>query len=411
VTMTPERATNERLMLAIIVALAVGVRIAAAIFHPGMQPDSVDYHRLAVALSHGGGYEVDGLYAARMPGYPILLAGIYLLVGPAQNVALIVQGFLGGLTVMLAYVIGRRVSSVVGIVAAALAAIDPLSIGFSASLLSEVPFTLVLLAAIWCGLRIMEGGRFGWWVLLGVLWAVAVYLRASVLWCIIPLGLYARWENRKWKIENRKSGGGPIGQIVLPLVIVVLALAPWQMRNFQRFHTGAFSLTSLEGISLYEAVYPDADGGPRQHLLQTPGEMRPLNEMERSQEWSRRAWGYVGADPVRIAKLAAVKIGRTWSPWFNAAEMQAPGIQAVMVVWHVPLFLLALVGVCGRSMLLRMKVLLLVPVVYFSLVHALFLGSVRYRVPLMPIVCIFAAAGAIECLRRFRPQRSAAAAV
>lgn len=34
-------------------------------------------------------------------------------------------------------------------------------------------------------------------------------------------------------------------------------------------------------------------------------------------------------------------------------------------------------------------------VAYFTVVHALFLGSVRYRVPLMPLVDLAAAVGAV----------------
>jgi hypothetical protein len=37
-----------------------------------------------------------------------------------------------------------------------------------------------------------------------------------------------------------------------------------------------------------------------------------------------------------------------------------------------------------------------IPILYFTALHALFLGSVRYRAPLMPIVCIFAAAAIIR---------------
>jgi hypothetical protein len=113
----------------------------------------------------------------------------------------------------------------------------------------------------------------------------------------------------------------------------------------------------------------------------------------------------VREEPLRVLGLAVQKLGRTWSPWLNAEGFRAWPVQAAMVVWHVPLYLFAILGLarrwpaggaageCGGWLL---KVFLLIPVLYFSAVHALYLGSVRYRTPLMPLVCVFAAAGVLE---------------
>jgi hypothetical protein len=161
----------------------------------------------------------------------------------------------------------------------------------------------------------------------------------------------------------------------------------------------------LEGISLYEAVYAGADGGPKQDVIPLPAEMREMNEVQRNDEWSRRAWKEIWEHPGRVMWLAARKVGRTWTPFLNAGEFQNPLIQAGMGLWHVPLFILALLGIFGRGVGTKMKWLLLTPVLYFTAVHGLFLGSVRYRVPLMPIVCIFAAAGIAELWRRIGKRR------
>jgi hypothetical protein len=103
---------------------------------------------------------------------------------------------------------------------------------------------------------------------------------------------------------------------------------------------------------------------------------------------------------MRILRLAVVKAGRTWSPWMNASEMANGALQAVLMGWQIPLFILAAGGVFLGGMAGRMKGLLLCPIVYFTAVHALFLGSVRYRVPLMPVVCVLAALGLVRLGRR-----------
>ncbi len=245
-----------------------------------------------------------------------------------------------------------------------------------------------------------ERPRLGGWFALGVLWGVGVYMRASALWCLVPLGIWVGLMGDH-VAGSRVGWRGP----VVAMVVVLLTLLPWQFRNYGIFHDRFFGLTTLEGISLYEAVYPDADGGPKQDVIAVPAEMQGLNEAQRNDEWGRRGWGFVFSDPIRVGGLALRKMGRTWSPWLNAADFRGAWVEVGMVLWHVPLFIFALMGIWPlrekevEGIPFRIKVLLLIPVVYFTGVHALFLGSVRYRVPLMPLVCVFAAAGVLKVVR------------
>ena len=48
----------------------------------------------------------------------------------------------------------------------------------------------------------------------------------------------------------------------------------------------------------------------------------------------------------------------------------------------------------------RLHVLLWLPVIYFTLVHCAFIGSLRYRVPLMPFVEIAAATAFVQTRAR-----------
>jgi hypothetical protein len=253
--------------------------------------------------------------------------------------------------------------------------------------------------ALWLFLKQRETRRFFWWPLLGLTWAAAVYMRASALWLILPL---LAWS----LLTHPRKIIGP----VLAFVLVLLALLPWQLRNYAIFHESFFRLTTLEGISLYEAVYPGADGSPKQDTLTLPPEMSTMNESQRNNEYAHRAWHDIFADPARIAALGLRKIARTWSPALNAAEFRNPTIQFAMLLWHIPLFFLALAGLFLAKMPMNLKSLLLLPILYFSAVHALFLGSVRYRVPLMPLVCLFAAAGLMQVTKLFHGGKPPASA-
>jgi len=408
-----EEKSALRRWLPLIVGLAVGLRLALALMHPiglptrvgpglaatapGEFEDSGDYLALGLAIAHGQPYAVNGRTEVRMPGYPVLVGGIFAVSGDSVRAVLVVQALMGGGCVVLAYILGRRISYRAGLVAAGLAALDPLSVAFGATLLSEIPFALVLMLAIWVALRILEtadepGWRRFWirWAVLGVLWGVAVYLRAEALYGIVPLVLWL--VIRGWKAAPIK-GPRLVAGGAMAVAIVFVTLVPWLMRNYATFHSGFFRLTSLEGISLYEAVYPGADGGPKQGEVAPPAEMQGMNEVQVNDAWARRAWHFVRTEPVRMARLAVVKIGRTWSPFLNAASYQQRPIQLGMGLWYVPLFVLGLGGVFIHGTRSEILGVLLIPMTYFTAVHALFLGSVRYRVPLMPMACVLAAMG------------------
>ncbi len=163
----------------IIVVAAIMVRVIVGILHPFWFPDSEDYNFLGAGILHSGVYEVHGMVASRMPGYPLFVAGIYSVAREAVSSVVVAQALLGGVGVWLVYLIGRRVGECVGILGALLAAVDPLSVGFSAAFLSEGVFTVLMLGAIWGLVRVMESRNGWWWVLVGVMWGVAVYMRAS----------------------------------------------------------------------------------------------------------------------------------------------------------------------------------------------------------------------------------------
>ena len=78
----------------------------------------------------------------------------------------------------------------------------------------------------------------------------------------------------------------------------------------------------------------------------------------------------------------------------------------VAALYAVPLFGLALLGLGTRSLRKREKLLLLGPALYFTVIHALTVGSLRYRIPAEPALAVLAAAAAgagWHWLRRPRP--------
>ncbi len=391
--------------VAAIMLVALLLRAGLAMIHPMFFPDSRDYNALAHTILAGTTYEVRGLFASRLPGYPVYIAVFEYFFGPTPMAVLLSQAICGSLTVLLVFLVGRRVNKRVAIIAALLAAVDPLSVAFSATLLSEIPFTLVMMFSLWLCMNIMENPRpITPWLLLGLSWGIATYLRGEAVLLIFPLIGWGGWMCIKNQAGHRL---GIYLKMTVSLLLMIACLMPWWIRNYRIFGQDFFRMSTLQGISLYEAVYPQATGGPRQSDIRPPPSIKNLNESQRDLAWTRRAWRCVFADPLRIAWLAVIKIGRTWSPWLHARHYRKWWIKVPLMLWTIPQFALALWGLLGtRHAAIPAGILgiLLLTILYFSMMHALFIGSVRYRVELLPLVDLLAAAGLVRLVASCRLQ-------
>ena len=94
-----------------------------------------------------------------------------------------------------------------------------------------------------------------------------------------------------------------------------------------------------------------------------------------------------------MVELAVRKVARTWSPVPLSQQFGSWRYVAVGLAYTAPFFLLAWSG-CGAGMPGgAAKVMLLTPAIYFTVVHALSVGSLRYRLPVEPPLAILVAAG------------------
>ena len=108
-------------------------------------PDSYSYWELGQRIAAGRPYEYGGadLRIFRTPAYPVLLAGLFAIVGddPPVMWARCIGAALGTLTVGLVIGMGRMLfGSVAGLVAGALVAVYPGAIAMSVFVLAEALF-------------------------------------------------------------------------------------------------------------------------------------------------------------------------------------------------------------------------------------------------------------------------------
>lgn len=134
--------------------------IARAHTYPAPLMDQGFYDDVARRLAGGLGYTTsEGVPTATFPpGYPFLLAAAYRLFGPSVAAAQTLNVACAAGVVLLTYALGRHFAGRrAGLVAAWLIALLPGQVLWPALVMSELPFTLALLASLWLFARGLAG--------------------------------------------------------------------------------------------------------------------------------------------------------------------------------------------------------------------------------------------------------------
>lgn len=374
-------------------------------------PDEDLHWQIATNLVEHGEYTTDdGRRAARMPLYPLFLALFAAAGESGVFAARFSQAAISALATPVGVLLAMRgFGKRCGWLAGVLLACDPFSIYFCAKLLSETLFTtvaVVLVALAWRRLDILrrvrgihEVGYFvrlerGWiegslgWLLIGLFAAAAIMLRQSAIaWIAVFFFLL-------WLAEGPRAR--PTFGLMVALIVVLLSLLPWGLRNKKLLGEYAW-LSANGGVTLYDAQGPQADGSSNQAFLAMMFELYGMNEVEQDRHLGRLAIEQMRSDPWRAVKLGAVKFARMWNPLPNVAEYRAGAAAWAGATYTVGVLLLAAAGVWKSRRVRRRRAAQLqdqlwLPVIMFTLLHCVYVGSVRYRVPLMPFLAISAAA-------------------
>ncbi|HVC92512.1 MAG TPA: glycosyltransferase family 39 protein [Pirellulales bacterium] len=402
--LTPYR---HGLILALLLAIAFAARVAAGVWWQSRLPqgtrfafgDSQTYWTLGQQLAHGEPYQYGSANASvfRMPGYPLLLAALFRVVGDDPPVvwARGLGALLGTMAVGCVYWLGRQVlEPPTALLAAGMAAIYPGAVATSVFVLSEAAFCPLMVAqlAAWVATWQASDPRRArtWAAGAGVLAALATLVRPSWL-TFVPFGIVVAMF-----IDRPRSRLLRLGLVMLAGMAVTMS--PWWIRNWRL--VGRFVPTTLQmGASLYDGLNPRADGSSQMSFVPE------FDALEREQHGAgvgfeyrldrrlfRASLAWAAGHPRRVIELAGVKFVRLWNVWPNDAGNRGWAIRLVTLLSYVPILGLGLAGVWhqrGRGWPIALCWL---PAVYLTLLHVVFVSSIRYREPAMLVLLVPAAA-------------------
>lgn len=431
------RSVRHRRLLGAVLLLALAGRIAYVFGLPADEaslralPDQAEYLTLAHNLLDGNGlFFYDDrfgsvAYAYRMPLYPAFVAAC----GANLTATRLVQAAVDTSTVWAAALLAtallkpdvRRRGAVW---AAVVVAADPFLVFFCGLILSETLFAAML---VWGMLLLVVGGQGGrltptaddgeprpyrpddgtaLWLLGGMTVAASTLVRPSAAPLAIVLGVAASFATRPRDGRPAFRPRWPLPVAATMLLLTAGVLFPWAHRNARVVGTWVWTTTN-GGITAYDGLNPDADGSSNQTVLRALPQLKAMNEVERSTYLSSRAADFLRERPKRALELSVIKAGRTWSPVPLSAEYGSWIHRLVGLVYTLPLYGLTVAGLTYGSMTRAAKAFLLVPAVYFTLVHMASVGSLRYRVPVEPLLSVAAAAALAGVRRPATPWRRA----
>lgn len=437
-----------------ILLLGLGLRLGEA--WDGRAPvyDATAYAAIAANLDEGNGFTV-GAQATQpsnnySPGLPLFVAGLYEVSGGVhERLARVVLALIGTLSVLFAYLVGRRLArllpnrpraSEVGSAGAVLegdkiqralkkgpyggqnsasaefcalagalvVAVYPSLLEYQGMLMGEPLAATLLSGGVLAMLWAWEGGWVRW-LLPGALFGALALVRPEYLAVagLVAVVVFAREARSNWRLSLLRAA------VFLGAALVVIA--PWTIRNevaLERF----VPISTGGGQVLFAGTYLPSDGDPekvgaevveRHPELFAPDAAQKLRleqilarlaharypELETDQALSKmgkeQLWDDVSEEPLEYAGFVAAKVGRIWSHGPRHV-MREPIWEAL----HWALVALGLLGLAVLAWRRRWEALLLATIfLAITAISALLVASPRRVLVLVPLLAALAGVG------------------
>ena len=412
--------SRECLIVAGIVLLSLALHVVYVLqsrsspFFDAPQMDALYHVEWAQALAAGRDYQPGPFF--RAPLYPWFLGGVFALFGEGLLLPRLIQAALGASCTLLVYLIARRVfERRAATVAALLSATYWVTLFYDAELLLEVLATPLYLLGIWLTLGLSDRQTRPRSFLAGAVWGLSAITRPNVL-LFIPLLLpwlaAGRWRERRLSVLCFGLG------VLLP----ILPLTAYNAAQGDRV-----LISSQAGVNLWIGNNPHSDG----HTAIVPGtrpdwwggyrdavaaaeraEGRALRPSEVSSHYTRRALDYARSNPGAWSRQMLWKLRLFWMDWELGnneeprflARRFSPLMSWLPVGFGV-LAGLALAGLVASRGGGRRAFPLWGFLAVFCASVVLFFVNARFRLPVLPVLMVYAGHGVVALIDRARARR------
>lgn len=390
--------------LGVIAGLALALRLLLIVVMPQLgDPNSMDtanYLHLTRSLLESGRYAMWAKPTAYVaPVYPFFLAGVFKLFGENFFAVKLIQVGLGMVSVALVYFLAIRFTRpLVALLAALLMALHPEIIGITGFIYTETLFIFLLLATLLLLAHAITTKKAVYFFGAGSLLGLTTLCRGVTLqWPIFMLAVLMLSSQRWWWLRRW----------VFVVAGMAVVMAPWTIRNYQRFQV-FLPVATGSGDVFWTGNYLGFDGEYRyeqtqKKLLEVAGD---VDLVTRDRKLMADAKRMILDEPLAHAWLFTRKIFRYWLRVYEdvphgEARQRNWLVFGVLTFTHYTILFFALLGLRQCNWRHDGVKMLLAFVCYYTLVHAATLAVARYRIPLLPLLSIAAASGAMGIMQRF----------
>ncbi len=359
------------------------------------ESDSTYYNSLAENIVAGKGFSEQGkLTTFKEPFYPYFLASVYYIFGENYTVVKVIQAVLGALTCVIIFLIAKRLfDTKAAIISALISCFYPAFIKTTELMLTENLYTFLLILVVFFLLKYVQDGGYENLAFCGAALGVAALTRSVV----VLLPFFILFLLGKLFVSKVCGIKRCVISMIVFLVLFILSIAPWTVRNWKVTHRFIPISTTL-GVGLYSSYLPKEGKlygfTARDKVVEESELIR--SEPIQSDYLTRETLKYIKNHPIHVLKLELLKTVYFWSvfDW----EIIGNGVYNFMYVFIMPFLVF---GIFVNSKRFNDLLPIYLPILYSFFISLVFYGSPRFRLPIEPYIIIIAASGIVCFMQRF----------
>lgn len=351
-------------------------------FYTGHDLRFPDEHRFwiqAMSIISGDGLQFHGLYTNDMPVTGFFYATVQFIFGESVLVAKIITVFVSSATIYCIAVLAYTVSSSnrSAVIAATISAIYPFFVFYSSLILSETIFVFAFVIFVISVSTAKKPNP----IQVGLVGALAHLIKPTMLF-LFPVVI-------GWKMVRDSMR---LSDCWIAMLLFMLVISLWGVRNLEII--GEFKLTTTgSGQVLWEGNNPWNESGgvsgsfvdPDRYLRDMP---QDLGELAADQWKTSQAYLFIVENPGLFLERSGKKFLRFWNVWPNSKDYQGWLYRFSSLLSFGVVLAGGIIGTIRLRRRYRQIELFFLIACYFSLVHMITIGSIRYRLPLEPLLIV-----------------------
>ena len=214
---------------------------------------------------------------------------------------------------------------------------------------------------------------------------------------------------------SRRSLFDGLRVLITAAALYAALMSPWWVRNYSLL--GEFvPFTTSSGEALYSGNSPNnpqvgayAPYRPQNWAVVDGVSLEAIpGEIDRYKAFRSHAVAYIIRDPADFVRRAIIKLRVFWNIMPNAPGFQKPLYKVMGAASFGPVLALAILGLFQRRRQFFELLPFYLTIGYFTLIYTITMASIRYRLPIEPLLIVLAAGALAVMIRAAQGYRNRA---